>query len=196
MDTMIVLKDKFTAGLSDEEFFRFCQENHDLRIERNSKMEIVIMSPVGAEFSLYNGEISRQLSNWNAEHAYGVCFDSSAGFTLPDQSVMSPDCAWISKERWRALPVQDRSRFAHICPDFVIEVRSKSDVLRDVQAKMRRWIENGAQLAWLIDPLLRNSTVFYEDGRVEKFPGFDRKLIGSAPVSGFELDLTRLLTLE
>jgi Uma2 family endonuclease len=191
MDTMIVLKDKFTAGLSDEEFFRFCQENHALRIERNSKMEIVIMSPVSTHFSFYSGAVFTQLFNWTVKERNGIAFDSSAGFTLPDKSVLSPDASWISGEKWKLLSEAERNSFAHVCPEFIIEVRSKSDDLADLRKKMASWLDNGAQVAWLVDPIEKQVTI-YEDHLVKTLDGFNRKITGSGPVSGFELDLSLL----
>jgi Uma2 family endonuclease len=185
----IILKDRVTNKMTDEEFLWFCQENKDLRIERNSNLEILLMSPVTSLSGFWNMEVSRQLANWAVEQKEGFAFDSSTGFTLPDRSVLSPDASWVSKSKWQGLSDEDQNKFAPICPEFVIEIKSKSDSLDDLQTKMKTWIANGAQLAWLIDPLQRNSFVYKSTGEVEKIEGFDKKLKGEGLVKGFVLDL-------
>jgi Uma2 family endonuclease len=120
----VVLKDSITGNMSDEEFFRFCLENKDLRIERNSNLEIIIMSPVTTKYSFYSGAVYVQLYNWNAREKKGIAFDSSAGFTLSDRSVLSPDASWVSREVWDSLSEEDQNRFAPICP----EVHCRSEI--------------------------------------------------------------------
>src|SRR5688500_6885232 len=119
----LILRDSITGSMTDEEFLRFCLENPGLRIERNSNLEIIIMSPVSTLSGLHSSEIFGQLYQWNKRYGKGVVFDSSTGFTLPDRSVLSPDASWISLERWNAISAEDKDRFAPICPEFVIEVR-------------------------------------------------------------------------
>ncbi len=190
MDTF-VLKDSVTGGMTDDEFLRFCLENKDLRIERNSNLEIIIMSPVTSMDSHYCAEIVAQLRNWNRIKNQGIVFDSSAGFTLPDRSVLSPDASWVSLNTWNALSENDKNKFAPICPEFVIEVRSKSDQLEHQKEKMKIWIRNGAQLAWLID--VREEMIYvFRPNVSEEGTSFDKKIIGERPVVGFELDLTLL----
>lgn len=192
MDTTIVLKDSYTGRMSDDEFLRFCLENKDLRIERNSNLEISIMPPVTTQFSFYNNAVSAQLFAWATKHKNGMPFESSAGFTLPDRSILSPDAAWVSKARWSKLSEKERHRFAQICPEFVIEVRSKSDDLVDLMEKMQIWIKNGASVAWLIDPLDKRSYIYRQSSEPRIIEGFDQKILGEGPVTGFELDLSLL----
>jgi Uma2 family endonuclease len=187
----IVLRDRVTNAMSDEEFFWFCQENKDLRIERNSNLEIILISPVTSLSGFWNMEISRQLANWAIAQQKGFAFDSSAGFTLPDRSVMSPDASWVSKEKWLALSDEDKNKFSHVCPEFVIEVRSKSDSLEELQNKMLAWIRNGAELAWLIDP--KGKIVYiYRTTRtdIEQITDFSLKIYGEGSIKGFVLDLS------
>lgn len=191
MDT-IVLKDRITASMTDEEFLWFCLENKDLRIERNNHLEIIIMSPVTSLSGSHSLEIARQLANWAITSKKGIAFDSSAGFTLPDRSVLSPDASWVSLEKWNALSEEDKDRFAPVCPEFLIEVRSKSDSLEDLQKKMLVWLKNGAQLAWLIDPR-EKTTYIYQPGKETKIvTGLDIKIEAESPVKGFVLDLSLL----
>jgi Uma2 family endonuclease len=188
----IILKDRFTGSMTDEEFLWFCQENKDLRIERNSNLEIIIMSPVTTRSNYGSGAAFAQLYLWNSQHKKGLVFDSSTGFTLPDRSVLSPDASWVSLEKWNALSDEDKDRFAPICPEFIIEVRSKSDSLEDLQNKMTVWIKNGAQSAWLIDPREKISYIYHPKKEVRIINGLDKKLQGEGSVVGFELDLSLL----
>jgi len=192
MDT-VVLRDSITGKYSDEEFFKFCAENRGLRIERNNKLEIVIMSPTSSFSGRINAEVIRQLSNWNAACRLGEVFDSSTGFCLPDRSVFSPDAAWVSNEKWRSLTEEQKNSFAPVCPEFVIEIRSKSDYVNELLEKINSWIENGANLVWLIDPIDKKVYFVYPDRERKIHVGFDRKINGEEPVSGFELDLSLLL---
>ncbi len=188
---MVTLKGKVTSSFSDEEFFWFCHENKDLRIERNSNLEIYIMSPVTTLSGFWNMEIARQLANWAAEEKNGFAFDSSTGFTLPDRSVLSPDASWVTREKWVSLSEADKDRFASICPEFVIEVKSKSDAIEDLKNKMKTWITNGVELGWLID-IKENRSYIYKPGREEKILIDENKIIGEGPVQGFILDLSIL----
>lgn len=188
----IILKDKLTGRFSDAEFFQFCKENKDLRIERNPNLEITIMSPTGSKTGLVNNEISRQLANWNFKYRTGKTFDSSAGFTLPDHSVLSPDSSWVSNEKWERLSEGQKSKFAPICPDFVIELKSEHDSLDDLHKKMLLWVANGVTLGWLIDYENLTIYVYRKNGEVQTIKGFDTKINGEEVLQGFELDLSQL----
>ncbi len=187
-----VLKDSVTGGMTDAEFLRFCLENKDLRIERNSNLEIIIMSPTFTLSGFYSGEVFAQLSTWNRAGSLGIVFDSSTGFTLPDRSVFSPDASWLSRQKWEKLSFEDKHRFAPVCPEFVIEVRSTSDRIEKLKEKMEAWITNGTQLAWLIDPHEMTSYIFRPDRQVEEINGLDKEIKGEGPVEGFVLYLSRL----
>ena len=191
MDT-IVLNDSITGRMTDNDFLRFCLENKDLRIERNSDLKIILMSPVTSLSGFYSLEVARQLANWAIQNGKGIAFDSSAGFTLPDRSVLSPDASWLSREKWNKLSADDKDKFAPVCPEFVIEVRSKSDSLSELQVKMKNWIKNGTELAWLIDPRDEVSFIYSADHAEEKIEGLDKKLYGKGSVAGFELDLSKI----
>jgi Uma2 family endonuclease len=132
--------------MTDDQLYEFCQINKDIRIERNATGEIVIMSPTGSETDQRNFDIITQLGIWTKQDSTGVGFASSAGFTLPNSAVLSPDAAWIKKTRWQAIPLEQRQKFAPICPEFVIELRSESDSLKTLKTKMEEYIENGTLL--------------------------------------------------
>jgi len=191
MDTF-VLKDSVTGGMTDDEFLRFCVENKELRIERNNNLEIIIMSPVTTRSNYGSGAAFAQLYSWSIQDKQGLAFDSSTGFMLPDRSVLSPDASWVSFKKWNLLTEEDQDRFAPICPEFVIEVRSKSDHIDDLKIKMNLWIKNGAHLAWLIDTQDEVSYIFRPGKTEEKVIGLDKKLKAEGIVEGFVLELSRL----
>ena len=140
---------RFSAA--DFEFF--AAENPDLRLELNKEGEMIVMMAVGPEGSNRNGRLNAQLFIWTDLDATGIAFESSAGFILPNGAERSPDASWIRLERWQALTKAQQQTFSPLCPDFVVELRSRSDRLKTVKAKMDEYLENGAQLGWLIDPL-------------------------------------------
>lgn len=191
MDSL-VLKGDLTERLTDEEFYRFCEDNPDVRMERNSDLQIVIMSPVSTLSGFYSTEVIRQLSNWSVSDGRGLAFDASTGFTLPDRSILSPDASWLLREKWDRLSLEQKERFAPICPDFVIEVRSKSDSLETLMNKMRVWIQNGASEGWLLDPRDKRYYLFLSGRNMKTVEGTDVKLSAEGMANGFDLDVSRL----
>jgi Uma2 family endonuclease len=187
----VVLRDSITGRMTDEEFFRFCHENKNLRIERNSNLEIIIMSPVSSLSGLHSSEIFFQLALWCRKDGRGLAFDSSTGFTLSDRSVLSPDAAWMLAEKWNRLTREDQDRFAPVCPDFIIEVASKTDDVEHLKQKMATWIKNGTKLAWLVDPRNKKAFIYRQSSPEEELKNFT-KIIGEGPVEGFELDLSAI----
>jgi len=176
--------------MSDDEFFEFCQRNDDLRIERTAEGEIIVMPPAGSQTSHRNLGIAAQLWDWAEEDGRGQAYDSSAGFTLPNGAVRSPDASWISNERIESISEREIEKFAHVCPEFVIELVSPSDSLPELQRKMQEWIENGAQLAWLIDPFQR-LILEYTSGAVRTSDAPD-EMVGTGQVEGFRLNLRKI----
>jgi Uma2 family endonuclease len=143
-----------------EQFYEFCQANRDLRIERTASGEVIITPPAFSDTGNRNIKIVQQLANWADYDTTGETFDSSAGFTLPNGATRSPDASWIKLERWNALSEEQQASFAPICPDFVIELRSKSDTLRSLQDKMQEYIDNGTLLGFLIDCKIRKVHIY------------------------------------
>lgn len=187
-----IIKGKIVEGMTDEEFFHFCQENETINFERDENRNIIVMPPTGSYSGNINANITYELVNWNKKKKSGETFDSSTGFTLPDGSNRSPDAAWILNENWDALTDAQKQVFAPICPAFIIELRSKSDKLSYLKDKMHKWINNGAQLAWLIDPYEEKAYIYRKDGSIEIVNSFEKKLSGEDVLEGFELDLNRL----
>lgn len=155
------------APMSLEEFYGFCQANQELRIERAANGEVLIMPPAFSDTGNRNFNLAVQLGVWTQQDGTGIGFDSSAGFTLPNGAVRSPDASWIQQSRWQELTEEEQASFAPICPDFVIELRSASDSLAALQRKMEEYIENGAILGWLIDRQHRQVFIYRPQKAVE-----------------------------
>jgi Uma2 family endonuclease len=177
--------------MSDEELIRFCARNEMLRVEREADGELMLMSPTGSEGAGYDAEVSVELGLWARQDGRGKMFGPSAGFTLPDNSVRAADAHWVSWQRWNALSAGDRKRYAPLCPEFAIEVRSESDSLTALREKMRMWLDNGAELAWLIDPS-RKAVEIYRPGQEPEVVEGTSAVEGEGPVLGFVLELGRI----
>jgi Uma2 family endonuclease len=185
----LIVKGNLSDDMSDKEFYDFCQQNELFKIERDENKQIVIMPPTNSTTAIKNAAVSGELFIWNKKSNLGYCFDSSAGFTLPDGSVRSPDAGWISKEKWRELKENEKNEFAPVCPDFVIELKSKTDSLQTLTTKMGKWIKNGCKLAWLIDPENKTVQIFRENGTQDMVQDFDHILSGENVLPGFEFNL-------
>ncbi|MCW6038502.1 Uma2 family endonuclease [Spirulina subsalsa FACHB-351] len=180
-----------TLNLTHETFEQLCQQNPDLRLERTAQGELIAMSPAGSETGAYNADLLGQLWQWNRQRQLGKVFDSSAGFTLPNGAIRSPDVAWIEQARWDALSPAERRKFAPLCPDFVLELKSPSDDLATLRAKLEEYIDNGAQLGWLIDT--ENQQIYaYRPGQPPQEFNRPDTLSGDPILPHFALDLTVL----
>jgi len=179
------------AEMNDEQFFEFCQANPDYTFERTASREIIILSPTGSESGHRNASLIVQAGVWAERDGRGLIFDSSTGFTLPNGAVRSPDLSWIQKSRWDRIPPEQRKKFAPICPDFVVELRSESDDLTMLQDKMEEYIGNGALLGWLIDPLEKQVYVYQPNAPVQQLDN-PTTLSSDLPLSGFVLDLSKI----
>ncbi len=177
--------------MSDEDLMRFCAANDIARVEREVDGEILVMSPAGNRTGRRNAAIISALDTWAQKDRRGYVFDSSTGFTLPDGSMRSPDAAWVEATRWNALTKAQQNRFSPICPDFLIELRSQTDDLAQLEVKMVRWLSNGAKLAWLIDPE-RQVVAVYRPGDQPKLLNQPAILEGSGVVAGFKLAMARI----
>lgn len=186
---IIPLKTRFLQ-LNEEEFFLFCQEMRDFQIERNAEGTILIISPTGSTSGSLNFEIALEFGIWNRQKKQGIAFDSSTGFTLPNQAVRSPDLAWIKQDRWDALSPIEQDRFAPIVPDFVIEIRSKTDEVNILHEKMKEYQGQGTRLGWLIDPVEENVWIYRKEGTIEKAASFNTALSGENVLEGFSLRIT------
>ncbi|WP_017302684.1 Uma2 family endonuclease [Spirulina subsalsa] len=189
--TVLILQTRPALDMTEEQFFEFCQINSNYRIERNAKGELLVMSPSGSETGHCKAKLTQQLGNWSDEDGTGIDFDSSAGFRLPNGAERSPDASWVRIEKWQAIPPQQRQRFAPLCPDFVVELRSPSDNLKPLQEKMEEYLENGASLGWLIDRKNRRVYIYRPESPVECLQS-PETLEGDPLLSGFVLKLEKI----
>jgi len=173
---------------SEQAYLAFCRANPNLRVERNAEGEILIVPPAGGESSNRSLKVAVRLGRWAEKDGRGEAFDSSAQFMLPDGSALSPDAAWVSNESLHRLSREQRKQFLRLCPEFVVEVISPSDRLKDAKAKMEQWIANGVQLAWLIDGDAETVYVYRKNHAMKVHRGI-AELAGQAPVEGFVLKL-------
>ena len=193
MDFQMPVTLKMGDLMSEEEFFQFCQMNDTLEFERDSQGNIILMSPTGSFTGGFNSRILIELGIWNKENQLGQVFDSSTGFTLPNGAVRSPDVSWIRNERWNSLSKEQQEGFAPVCPDFVIEIRSKSDDPKYLLNKMEEYITNGTLLGWLIDRF-ENKVYIYRPGiDVEVHNSLHTVLSGESALPEFKLDLALLI---
>lgn len=177
--------------LDDDAFYQLCRNNPDLQFERTATGELIIMPPIGGEGGKREADLIIDLGIWNRQTNLGVVFSSSAGFKLPNGADRSPDAAWVTQERWDALTPAQQRRFPPIAPDFVIELRSESDELEPLRAKMREYMENGVVLGWLIDPKTRQVEIYRQGEPIDVLNAPDR-LSGEPVLPGFILELKRL----
>jgi len=177
--------------ITDEQFLTLCQKHRDLKFERTKKGELIIMSPTGGITGDYNADLTYQLRSWTIQTKLGKSFDSSTGFKLPNGANRSPDASWVSLERWNTLTLEQQEKFLPFCPDFVVELRSPSDVLSILQAKMKEYLENGARLGWLIDPKRKIVEISRPQQKVEILRS-PTVLSGENVLPGFVLDLSEI----
>jgi Uma2 family endonuclease len=187
----LVLRLEPVIDMSDEQFFDLCQLNRDLRLERTSQGDLVIMPPTGGETGRTNFKLTQVFGNWVDADGTGVGFDSSTGFALPNGAKRSPDLAWVKRDRWEALTPEQRKGFAPLCPDFVMELRSPSDALEYVQAKMQEYLDNGAQLGWLIDPIEKKVYTYRPQAAVECLDN-PQTISGDPVLPGFVFELGKV----
>lgn len=178
-------------NMDDDQFFEFCQINRALRIERAATGKVIIMSPAGGETGSRNLTLSMLLGLWTRQNKRGIAFDSSTGFILPNGATRSPDGAWVLRERLAHLSPRQKQKFLPLCPDFVIELRSPTDEVADLQAKMTEYMENGAQLGWLLIPETQEVYI-YRPGAAPEYLHNPSQISGDPVAPGFVLELAEI----
>jgi len=177
--------------ISHEQFVQLAWVNQNLQLERTATGELIVMPPTGSDTGNKNADILGQLWLWNRQTQLGQIFDSSSGFHLPNGADRSPDVSWISQDRWDTLTPEEKSGFAPLCPDFVLELRSKQDSLESLQQKMQEYQENGAKLGWLIDRS-RKKVEIYRPKKSVEVQNSPNSLSGEDILPGFTLDLSEI----
>lgn len=175
--------------LDDEQFLQLSQANPDLKFERSQQGNLIIMSPTGGETGNRNAELIIEFGLWNRRKQLGQVFDSSTGFKLANDAIRSPDVAWVKQERWNNLSTEEKRKFPNLAPDFVLELRSKTDSLTETQAKLTEYMENGVRLGWLINPLEKQVEI-YRPGKVTEVLDDPQQVSGEEVLPEFTLDLS------
>ncbi len=185
---VLVLQLRPVLDLTEDQLLALSSLNDDLRLEWTAEGALEIMAPTGWETGHRNLSLSAQIYVWATKDGTGVASDSSTGFRLPNGAVRSPDVSLVQRERLADLSSEQKRKYIPLCPGFVLELRSASDRLTALQAKMREYLANGARLGWLIDPETRTVHVYRPDAPVETLTNPER-LSGDPVLPGFDLDL-------
>jgi Uma2 family endonuclease len=189
--TPFVAMDLTSLRLTAAQFEQLCRDNPDLRLELTSTGGLIVMPPAGSTTGKRNFNLNGQFSVWVEKDDTGIGFDSSAGFTLPNGAILSPDISWVRRDRWEALTEDEQEHFAPLCPDFVIELRSRWNTLKAQQEKMQEYLDNGTQLGWFIDP--RNRRIYiYRPGQEVEVLTNAATVLADPVLPGFELQLAEL----
>jgi Uma2 family endonuclease len=175
------------SNLSRSQFRQIANDNPDMKLERNKQGNLIVMAPTGGETGNFNADLNGQLYIWNRTSQSGKIFDSSTGFELPEGGDRSPDLAWISLDKWEALTPEQRRGFLPLCPDFAVELMSRSDSWIQTQAKMVEYMESGCRLAWLLDPKGKRAAI-YRVGKPPELLMAPDSLSGEDVLPGFVLD--------
>jgi len=175
--------------LTRSQFYKLCQVNPNLLLERSAQGELIIVTPIGGESGNQEANLIIKVGNWNEQTKLGVVFSSQTVFSLPGGSDRSPDVAWVQLERWQALTPEEREGFPPICPDFVIELRSRTDRLKPLQNKMQEYLASGLRLGWLINPKGKQVEI-YRQGKDVEVVTMPVVLSGEAILPGFSLALS------
>jgi Uma2 family endonuclease len=177
-----------SVNLTDEQFYRLCLVNPDQPLERSAKGELIVVSPVGGVSGNQESDLNGLVWVWNRETGLGKVFSSSTIFRLPKEGDRSPDVAWVEAGRWEALTPEQQERFPPICPDFVIELRFRTDGLEPLQEKMQEYLDSGLRLGWLINPQDSQVEIYRPNQPIEVI-SFPAQLSGEDILPGFILDL-------
>ena len=152
---------------------------------------LIVVPPVGGEGGCREFALLGQLGQWADRNPAGIGFSSQTIFQLPNGAKLMPDFAWVWRDRWEQLTPEQKQGFPPLAPDFVVELRSPSDSLEELQAKMKEYTRAGVPLGWLIDPIRRTVEVYGTEGvepEVVKAPSIS----GDPQLPGLTLDLLRL----
>jgi Uma2 family endonuclease len=174
--------------LSDEQFYQLCINNPEIPLERNRQGALILMSPVGGDSGSRELELGTDLTIWNRQTQSGKVFSSSTLFKLPEGGDRSPDAAWIELSRWQNLTPEQRQKFPPIAPDFVMEVRSRTDKLETLCQKMQEYIDSGVRLGWMFNPQDQQVEI-YRPGHPPEIRQLPTQLNGESVLPGFILQV-------
>lgn len=185
--TLPLVFDLSQVHLTDEQFYQLCINNPDIPLERNTQGALIVMSPVGGDSGSYEMELGTDLAIWNRQSRLGKVFSSSTLFKLPSGSDRSPDAAWVERSRWQSLSPEQRQKFPPIAPDFVLELRSRTDNLETLQQKMEEYMSSGVRLGWMFNPQDQQVEI-YRQGQAKEVRLLPTELSGETVLPGFVLE--------
>jgi Uma2 family endonuclease len=191
LEQPVVVHTRSAIDMDDEQFFKLCQVNRDLQLERTAEGDILIMAPEAGSSGSGGSELIVALGVWSRQDGCGRVFGSSTGFKLSNGAIRAPDVAWVRNERIEVLSDEEWRRFLPLCPDFVLELRSPSDAMAALQRKMEEYRENGSQLGWLLDPVAKTVHVYRPGATVEVLEN-PARLSGEPLLRGFALDVPQV----
>ena len=191
LEQPLVVHTRPVLEMDDEQFFQFCQLNRDLQIERTADGDITIMAPEAGSSGRGSSKLNALFNQWAERDGTGQVFGSSTGFNLPNGATRSPDVAWVRNERLDALTDEQWHKFLPLCPDFVLELRSPSELMRALHKKMEEYRENGGQLGWLLDPASKQ-VHSYRPGTAVEMVNDPATLSGEPLLRGFVLDVPQI----
>jgi len=188
--TLPLVFDMSRVHLTDEQFYQLCVSNPEIPLERNAQGALIVMSPVGGDSGSREMELGIDLGNWNRQTNLGKVFSSSTLFKLPGGGDRSPDAAWVELSRWQALTPEQRQKFPPIAPDFVMELRSRTDDLETLQAKMQEYMNSGVRLGWMFNPQDQQVEI-YRQGQPKEVRQLPTELSGESVLPGFLLTVAQ-----
>jgi Uma2 family endonuclease len=188
--TLPLVLETTEVHLTDEQFYQLCRSNPDLTIERSAKGALIVMTPVGGDGGSYEMDLGGELYLWNKQSVQGKVFSSSTLFKLPNGGDRSPDAAWVELSRWQSLTPEQRRKFPPIAPDFVIELRSPTDDLELLHAKMQEYMDAGVRLGWMLNPQDQQVEI-YRQGQPKEVRQLPTELSGEDVLPGFVLPVNR-----
>ena len=181
----------FLKPMKNDEFLQLSRDNQDVQIEMTKDGDLIIMPGTGGLTGRRNSRIIRRLDEWAETNATGVAFDSDTIFCLPNGAKKIPDASWLSIEKWNSLSEEEKDKIVPFAPDFAIELRSRTDSLKDLQEKMQEYIENGTSLGWLIDPATRKIHIYRPNSEVEILEN-PSEISGEPLLQGFTLNVQEI----
>ena len=182
--TLPLVLDTSGVHLTDEQFYQLCLSNPELSLERSTQGALIVMAPVGGDGGNCEMEFGIDLGIWNRQTGRGKVFSSSTLFKLPNGGDRSPDAAWVELSRWQALTPEQRRKFPPIAPDFVMELRSPTDDLEILRAKMQEYMDGGVRLAWMFNPQDQQVEI-YRQGQPIEVRELPTELSGEDVLPGF-----------